>query len=73
MWFRTIGLMGLSRVNLLSGRKHRYRVGFGSTTRCALVNPLGHARAMNLAGMHRIRPEADFQLRIFFFFFKSVL
>jgi hypothetical protein len=46
MQFRTIGLTGMitgsGQVNLLSGRIWRYRVGFGSATRCAPSNPLGH-------------------------------
>jgi hypothetical protein len=78
-----IGLTGLGQVNLLSGRIRRYRVvGFRSATRCAPVNLLGrgagrlgcvsHARVVRPAGLHRIRPEANFQL-INSFFFKSVL
>jgi hypothetical protein len=53
-----IGLTGLGRVNLLSGRIWRYRVGFGSNVNLVV----------RLAGPHRIRPEADFQLRNYFSF-----
>jgi hypothetical protein len=70
--------MGSGRVNLLSGRIRRYRVGFVSATWCAPVNPLGRgasrlghagrAHAVRPAGLHRIRPEADFQLRNSFLF-----
>jgi hypothetical protein len=84
MRFRTIGLTslitGLGQVNLLLGRVQRYWVGFGSATRCVPVNPLGRgagrlvhagcAHAVRLAGLHRIRPEADFQLRNSFFLFQ---
>jgi hypothetical protein len=75
MRFQTISLtaliMGSGRVNLLSGRIRRYRVGFGSATRCAPVNPLvraGRVRVVRPAGLRRIRPEADFQLRNSFSF-----
>jgi hypothetical protein len=34
-------IMGSDRVNLLLGQIRRYRVGFGSATRRAPVNPLG--------------------------------
>jgi hypothetical protein len=77
MWFQMIILTGLitssGQVNLLSGRIRRYRVRFGSGTRCTPVNPLdrganrlgsaGHARAVRQAGLRQIRPDADFQLR----------
>jgi hypothetical protein len=82
MQFRMISLTGLitgsGRVNLVSGRICRYRVGFGSATWCTLVNPLGRgagrqgcagrARAVRPAGLRRIRPKANFQLRNSFSF-----
>jgi hypothetical protein len=34
-------ITGSGQVNLLSGRIRRYRVGFGSATRCTPVSPLG--------------------------------
>jgi hypothetical protein len=77
MWFQMIILTGLitssGQVNLLSGRIRRYRVGVRSGTWCTPVNPLGrgagrlgsvgHAHAVRQAGLRRIRPDADFQLR----------
>jgi hypothetical protein len=35
-------IMGSGRVNLISGQIQRYRVRFGSATRCAPMNLLGH-------------------------------
>jgi hypothetical protein len=76
MWFRTIGLTGmitgLGQVNLLSGRIRCYRVGFGSATQCAPVNPLGHSAgrlgragrtcAVRPAGpRHGFGPNANFK------------
>jgi hypothetical protein len=64
MRFRTIDLTGSSQVKFLW-------VGFGSATRSAPVNPLGHAgcaRAVRPARPRRIQPEADFQLRNSFSF-----
>jgi hypothetical protein len=63
-------ITGSGQVNLLSGQIWRYRVGFGSATRCAPVNLLGRAgraRAGRPAGPSRI------QIINYFFFFKSIL
>jgi hypothetical protein len=71
MRFRTIGLtgliMGLGRVNLLSGQIQHYRVnllGHGA----GRLGRAGHARVVMPAQLRRIRPEADFQLRNYFSF-----
>jgi hypothetical protein len=68
MRFRSISLTGMitgsGRVNLLSGQIRHYRVGFGTTTWCTPMNPLGrvgHARAVRLAGLrHGFGPNAEF-------------
>jgi hypothetical protein len=87
MRFQTISLtaliMGSGRVNLLSGRIRRYRVGFGSATWCAPVNPLGYGTD-RLGRAGRARSEAGWAApnsassrfpikKFFFFFFKSIL
>jgi hypothetical protein len=64
--------MGSGRVNLLSGRIQCYQVGFGSATRFAPVNPLGHSadrpgrvgrtRAVRPTGPRRgFGPNVDFK------------
>jgi hypothetical protein len=74
--------MGLGQVNLLSGRIRRYRVRFGSATWCVPVNLLGRgtgrlgragrAHAVRPAGLRRIQPEANFELRNSFFSFSNL-
>jgi hypothetical protein len=57
-----IGLTGMitgsGRVNLLSGRIRRYRVGFGSATWCAPVNSLGRGadRLGRVARARMVKP-----------------
>jgi hypothetical protein len=71
MQFQMIGLTGSGRVNLLLGQIRRYRVGFGSATRCTPVNPLGRgadwlghagrARVVRLVGPRRgFGPNVEF-------------
>jgi hypothetical protein len=76
-------IRGLDRVNLLSGRIWRYRVGFGSVTWCAPMNPLGHgadrlghaghARGGGRLGRAEVSAQKLNSNKKFFFFFKSVL
>jgi hypothetical protein len=73
--FRMNGLTGMitgsGQVNLLSGQIRRYRVRFGSATRCAPVNPLGHgAGRLGHAVDSAQKPNLN---KKSFFFFKSVL
>jgi hypothetical protein len=51
-------IMGSGQVNLLLGRIQRYRVGFGSTTWCTPVSPLGRGAGW-LGRVGRARGEAD--------------
>jgi hypothetical protein len=62
---------GSGRVNLLSGRIRRYRVGFGFATRYAPASQLGHGagrlgRTIDMAQKPNLNKKS-------FFFFKSVL
>jgi hypothetical protein len=75
-------ITGSGRVNLLSGRIWRYRVGFGSAMRAHprirwAAAPAGWAtqvvRAVSPAGpRHGFGPKAEFNEEILFFF-KSIL
>jgi hypothetical protein len=62
---------GFGWVNLLSGQIQHYQVGFGSATRCAPMNLLGHSagrlgRAVDSAQKPNLNKKS-------FFFFKSIL
>jgi hypothetical protein len=72
-------ITGSGRVNLLSGQIRRYRVEFGSATRCAPVNLLGcNAGRLGRAGSaravrparprHGFGPNVGFEIRFFFLF-----
>jgi hypothetical protein len=54
-------ITGSGRVNLISGQIRRYRVRFGSATRCAPASPLGHGAGwLGHAGhAHAVRPAGS--------------
>jgi hypothetical protein len=67
--------MGSGQVNLLSGQIRRYQVRFGSATRCAPANLLGHAGRVRGEAVWAAVNSAQKPIlnRKLFFFFKSVL
>jgi hypothetical protein len=75
MRFQTNGLTGMitgsGRVNLLSGGIQRYRVRFGSATRCVPMSPLG--RSVGRLGRTVDSAQTPILNKKSFFFFKYIL